>query len=63
MRHPKILKGIPVFVLIGRKTYSSAIINVMDFKKYSNVTLIGEETAGNRIILEKSGNLHYQIQG
>jgi len=46
MRHPKILKGIPVFVLIGRKTYSSAIINVMDFKKYSNVTLIGEETAG-----------------
>jgi hypothetical protein len=34
------------YVILGRKTYSSAIINAMDFKRIMNVTFIGEETSG-----------------
>ncbi|MCZ4695106.1 hypothetical protein [Ancylomarina euxinus] len=32
--------------MIGRKTFSSAIINAMDFKNQTEVILIGEETSG-----------------
>jgi C-terminal processing protease CtpA/Prc len=38
------LKG-KLFVIIGRRTFSSAIINTYDFKKYTNAILVGEETA------------------
>ena len=38
-------KGV-IYVVIGRRTFSSGIINVLDFKKYTNAIIIGEETAG-----------------
>ncbi len=38
-------KGI-LYVIIGRRTFSSAIINTMDFKRYTKATTIGEETGG-----------------
>lgn len=34
------------YVIIGRRTFSSAILNVMDFKRLTNAVIIGEETAG-----------------
>ena len=33
-------------MVTGRKTFSSAVINVMDFLKYTNAILIGESTGG-----------------
>lgn len=38
-------KGI-MYVVISRHTFSSAIINTLDFKKFTKATLIGEETGG-----------------
>lgn len=35
-----------LFVIIGRKTFSSAILNTMDLKNSTNATLIGEPTGG-----------------
>lgn len=35
-----------LFVILGRHTFSSAIINAMDFKKLTNVFFVGEETGG-----------------
>ncbi len=35
-----------LFVIIGRDSFSSAIINIMDFKKMINAILVGEETSG-----------------
>ncbi|MBK7966645.1 MAG: hypothetical protein IPK10_16135 [Bacteroidetes bacterium] len=40
--HPEI----KLYVVIGRNTYSSAILNAMDFKRLTNALFIGEETAG-----------------
>jgi len=34
-----------LFVVIGRRTFSSAIINTYDFKRYTHALLIGEETS------------------
>ena len=57
-----------LFVVIGKRTYSSAIINAIDFKKYTNAILIGEPTSGKpnhfgevkRFTLPKSGlSVHY----
>lgn len=36
-----------LFVLIGRKTFSSALMNAITLKKDFNSTLIGEPTSGN----------------
>jgi hypothetical protein len=36
-----------LFVIVGRKTFSSAIINAMDFKQKTKAIIIGEETAGS----------------
>ncbi|HFA48994.1 MAG TPA: hypothetical protein ENJ95_08255 [Bacteroidetes bacterium] len=36
-----------LFVLVGRSTFSSAVINAMDFKEQTNAIFIGEETSGN----------------
>jgi len=36
-----------LFVLIGRRTFSSAILNAMDFKRFTKAILIGEETGGS----------------
>lgn len=35
-----------LFVIIGRKTFSSAILNAMDLKNDTNATLVGEATGG-----------------
>lgn len=35
-----------VFVVVGRKTFSSAILNAMDFKRLTNAIFVGEETSG-----------------
>lgn len=35
-----------IYVIIGNRTFSSAIINAIDFKEYCNATLIGEPTRG-----------------
>lgn len=35
------------FVLIGKQTFSSAVMNAVDLKRNSNATFIGEPTSGN----------------
>ncbi len=47
----KICKALPkehgdIFVLVGRTTCASAIINTVDFMKSAEVVLVGEETCG-----------------
>lgn len=42
---PEVNKKGKLFVITGRNTFSSAIINTMDFKN-SNAIFVGEETAG-----------------
>ena len=63
----KICKTLPkdhgdIFVLVGRVTHGSAIINTVDFMKSGKVILVGEETSGkpnhfgevNRFVLPES---------
>lgn len=45
IENPKVNKKGKLFVIVGRKTFSSAIINAMDFKN-SKAIFIGEETSG-----------------
>jgi hypothetical protein len=35
-----------LFVIVGRNTFSSAILNAMDFKRLTKAVFVGEETAG-----------------
>lgn len=35
-----------IYVVIGRNTFSSAILNAMDFKRLTDATFVGEQTAG-----------------
>jgi len=35
-----------IFVLIGKRTYSSAVINAIDFKNRTKAILVGEPTSG-----------------
>lgn len=35
-----------LYVIIGKETFSSAIINTLDFKKMTKAILVGEETSG-----------------
>lgn len=52
-----------VFVIIGKRTYSSAVINAIDFKNNTDAILIGEPTSGkpnhfgevNKFALPNSG--------
>lgn len=37
---------ISTYVVLGRETFSSAILNAMDFKRLTNAVFVGEETAG-----------------
>ncbi|MBI5540227.1 MAG: hypothetical protein HY951_09235 [Bacteroidia bacterium] len=39
-------ENIKIYVVIGRQTFSSAIINTMDFKEKTNAIFVGEETGG-----------------
>lgn len=41
-KNPKI----KIYVILGRNTFSSAILNAMDFKRLTNAVFVGEETAG-----------------
>src|SRR6185436_7688316 len=43
----KINKKGKLFVVIGRTTFSSAIVNAVEFKSKTNAILVGEETGGN----------------
>lgn len=36
-----------IFVLIGRRTFSSALLNAVDFKAHTQAILVGEPTSGN----------------
>lgn len=45
-RYSKKHVDLKLFVVIGRQTFSSAILNAMDFKRLTNAVFIGEETAG-----------------
>lgn len=38
--------AIKIYVVLGRATFSSAILNAMDFKRLTNAVYVGEETAG-----------------
>ena len=49
VKFAKILEKKPetkIYVILGRHTFSSAILNAMDFKRITNATFIGEETSG-----------------
>jgi C-terminal processing protease CtpA/Prc len=35
-----------LFIVVGRKTFSSAILNAMELKNETNATLVGEPTGG-----------------
>jgi hypothetical protein len=35
-----------IYVILGRETFSSAILNAMDFKRLTNAVFVGEETSG-----------------
>jgi hypothetical protein len=37
---------IKIYVVLGRATFSSAILNAMDFRRLTNAVFVGEETAG-----------------
>lgn len=41
-KHPRI----KTYVVLGRETFSSAILNALDFKRLTAATFVGEETAG-----------------
>ncbi len=45
-----------LFVVIGMSTYSSAVLNTLAFKKFTNATIIGEETSGKP---NHYGNIKY----
>jgi hypothetical protein len=45
-RHRKVKGGVQVYGIVGRRTFSSAIINAMDLKKVLRSSLYGEATAG-----------------
>lgn len=42
----KLNKEGKLFVIIGRKTFSSAILNAVDLKRNTKATLVGEATSG-----------------
>jgi len=42
----KVNPTIKTYVVLGRATFSSAILNAMDFKRLTNAVFVGEETAG-----------------
>jgi hypothetical protein len=45
-QNKKLNKSGVLYVIIGRETFSSAIINTMDFKAKTKAIIVGEETAG-----------------
>jgi hypothetical protein len=45
-KHAAIDNKDSLYVIVGRRTFSSAILNAMDLKQKSNATVIGEPTGG-----------------
>lgn len=48
-KYAKYLKknpSIKTYVITGRNTFSSAVLNAMDLKRLTNAVFVGEETAG-----------------
>lgn len=45
-RHPSLNRPGHLFVIIGRKTFSSAILNALDFRNKTKAVLVGEPTGG-----------------
>lgn len=37
---------VKTYVVLGRETFSSAVLNAMDFKRLTDAVFVGEETAG-----------------
>lgn len=46
LKKKRIDKKIEIFVIIGRATFSSAILNTIDFEENTNAITVGEETGG-----------------
>lgn len=47
-----------VYVLIGRKTFSAAMSNAVQFKQILNAKLVGEPTGGNPVGYQELGTFH-----
>ena len=45
-KRPKFLKKGSIYILIGRRTFSSAILNAIDLKKQTPAIFVGEPTGG-----------------
>jgi C-terminal processing protease CtpA/Prc len=45
-KRPHFLKKGSTYVLIGRRTFSSAILNAIDLKKQTSAIFVGEPTGG-----------------
>lgn len=46
LKMKKIDKKVEIYVIIGRSTFSSAILNTIDFEKNTSAITVGEETGG-----------------
>jgi hypothetical protein len=52
-----------LYVILGRKTFSSAIINAMDFKRLTDAIFLGEETSGKPNHFGELSNLELPNSG
>lgn len=46
LNRKRVAKNIEIFVIVGRATFSSAILNTLDFENNTNAIIVGEETGG-----------------
>ncbi len=47
-----------VYVLIGRKTFSAAMSNAVQYEQIFNAKLVGEPTGGNPVGFQELGTFH-----
>ncbi|MEV4887138.1 hypothetical protein MRBLMN1_005718 [Chitinophaga ginsengisegetis] len=47
IKHSYLNKKNHFYVLIGKQTFSSALMNAIEFKRYTNAILVGQMTSGN----------------
>lgn len=47
IKHSYLNKKGHFYVLIGKETFSSALMNAIEFKRYTNAILVGQMTSGN----------------
>ena len=48
-----------IYVLIGRRTFSSAVLNAIKLKTFANAIFVGEETAGS--VEHFGAERHYEL--